>query len=160
MTDAQQVISLLFGLIGLISFFLAIISIKRTSKPGKLKHINTGAYGLTPILYPWGIFVWGDALIFGLFWFFASLISIVLNDWNLFGLIFSIFWVVRGIGETVYWFNQQFSTVERVPLNILPFHRFFKDDSVWFIVQIIMQCITVVSIILSLYFAKMWLASL
>lgn len=119
------------------------------------------AYGLTPYLKPLGIFAWGDAVIFGLFWIAASLISYLLNDWYLFLLIISIFWVVRSVGETIYWFNQQFSSKIyswNKPEN-LPWHTIFHNDSIWYVHQIIWQCYTVVSLIFTIYLAKLWLDS-
>ncbi len=115
------------------------------------------AFGLTPFLWPFGIYVWGDAVVFGFFWFFASVVSIFLNDWLLFLLIVSVFWLVRSVGETIYWFNEQFSTVNRNDPRKLPFHTIFHNDSVWFIFQISNQCITVVTIITTVYLFHFWL---
>ena len=116
-------------------------------------------YKLASYLAPLGIFVWGDAVVFGLFWTLASLISFLLKDWALFLLIISIFWVVRSLGETIYWFNQQFSTIVRSPPNKLCFYWLFQNDSIWFVYQILWQCVTVVSIISSIYFGNFWLKS-
>ena len=101
-------------------------------------------------LFIFGIFVWGDATVFGIFWFLASITTLLLNDWILFLLVFSVFWVVRSLGETIYWFNQQFSKVIQWPPEKLPFFKFFHNDSIWFVYQIVNQCITVVSIIVSI----------
>jgi hypothetical protein len=114
-------------------------------------------YGETPALAWMGIFVWADAVIFGFFWFLVSLISLIANDWILFWFIGSVFWVVRSFGETIYWFNQQFSTVNRRPPEILRGYKFFKDDSIWFVYQIIWQCISVFSIIAMIYLTRLWL---
>ena len=118
------------------------------------------AYGLTrPSLFV-GIFVWGDAVIFGLFWLLSSIVTLLLKDWYLFLLIISVFWVVRSLGETIYWFNQQFSSLNRNPVKNLPWNSIFHNDSVWFIHQIIWQCVTVISVIFSIYFAASWLQNL
>jgi hypothetical protein len=111
------------------------------------------------IFFIYGAFVWADIVIFGIFWAAVSVFIILTNDWILFPLTLSIFWLVRSVGETIYWFNQQFSTVIRCS---------FKDDhwlikifgnnyTVWFVFQICMQCITVISLILSIHFVKLWL---
>ncbi len=118
--------------------------------------VKNNVYGLTPYLLPLGIFVWGDAVIFGIFWALSSLVALFLNDWILFLLIFCVFWTVRSLGETIYWFNQQFSPIKRNPPKNLPGYKYFKNDSIWFIYQIIMQCITVISTIFTIYFAKIW----
>lgn len=114
------------------------------------------AFELTPWLYPMGAFVWGDAVIFGLFWVCASSIIFFLQDWLLFLLLISIFWVVRGFGETIYWFNQQFSTIKRVDPKEMPGYSIFHNDSIWFIYQISAQCITVIALAFSIYFGALW----
>ena len=111
----------------------------------------------TPWLWWLGIFVWGDAIIIGTFWFLASLTTWLLKDWILFLLIISIFWLVRSIGETIYWFLEQFSTITRNEPKNLWGYRWVKNDSIWFLNQIFWQCITVVTSITSLYLAKLWL---
>lgn len=118
------------------------------------------SFGETAFLSWLGIFVWGDAVIIGLFWFLSSLVCLLVKDWILFLLILSVFWVVRSMGETSYWFNQQFSTINRNPPERLRGYRLFKNDSIWFIYQIYWQCVTVVSIIATIYFANLWLRSI
>lgn len=117
-------------------------------------------FGLTPWLLPLGIFVWGDAMIFGLFWAFSAVLAWVLKDWYLFWLIFSVFWVVRGLGETVYWLNQQFSTIDRNPFQKILGGKFFNNDSIWFVYQIIWQCVMVFGTIASIYVGRLWILSL
>ena len=118
---------------------------------------KNNSFGLTPYLLPFGIFVWGDAVIFGFFWLLVSGIILLLNNWILFLLVVSVFWVVRSLGETIYWLNQQFSKINRNPPEKIWFYKYFKNDSVWFIHQIIWQCITVSSIIITIYLVKIWL---
>ncbi len=115
------------------------------------------AFGLTRSLFFLGIFVWGDAVILGLFWIITSIAALLLKDWYLFLLIISVFWLVRSLGETVYWLNQQFSTLNRNPVKNLLGHSIFHDDSVWFVYQLFWQCVMVVSIIFSIYFSWLWL---
>lgn len=136
-----------WGVMGLAAFLKGIYECKTKKNP----------YGETPILFPWGIFVWGDAVVIGLFWFIASMVSYLLNDAILFSLILAVFWGVRSLGETTYWFNQQFSTVDRNPPKKLRGHRLFENDSIWFVYQITHQCITVISIITSIYLAALWI---
>ncbi len=122
--------------------------------------VKKNAYGKTPLLAPIGAIVWADTAIFGLFWTVVSVVIIILNDWILFWLTFSIFFVVRSFGETIYWLNQQFSKVNRNPIQKFWVTKIFHDDSVWFVYQIYWQCVTVVSLIASLYFGKLWLGNL
>ena len=116
--------------------------------------------GYTFRYYPLGAFVWGDAFILGVFWMIVTSSIFILNDWVLFLLIYSIFWVVRGIGETIYWIGQQFSHKIRHPHTRLPGQYLFGDDSIWFVYQVVAQCIAIVATISSLYFARLWLTML
>lgn len=150
MAEWQQLFLLAFAVFNFLVFLKALDECKN----------KNNAFGLTSRLLPIGAFVWGDAVVFGLFWAAASLTTLFLQDWLLFWLVTSIFWVIRSLGETIYWFNQQFSTINRNPPEKLPFHRIFHNDSIWFVEQIIWQCATVISIIASLYLAKLWLGGL
>lgn len=138
---------------GMISF---LVFIKGFFESAKKKN----SFRETPFLFWAGIFVWGDAVIFGLFWFLSSLVCYFSKDWILFLLVISVFWVVRSLGETIYWFNQQFSTLNRNPPEKLRGYQFFKNDSIWFIYQIFWQCITVVSIITTIFLASSWLKTI
>ncbi len=146
----------IFGLFNLFIFIKGFYQCK----------IKANTYGITWALFPIGIFVWGDAVIFGLFWFGVSLASLILADWLLFLLIFSAFWLVRSLGETIYWFNQQFSNINRYPPEQLIGHKIFRGkiieeyDAIWFVNQIGMQCITVITIITTIYLTHLWLISL
>lgn len=117
-------------------------------------------FGLTRWLAPIGAFVWGDAVVFSIFWLLVSLVCWWFNDALLFWLIVSVFWAVRSLGETTYWFNQQFSTIEREPPKSLIGFSIFKNNSIWFVHQIVWQCVAVVAIIASVYFGHAWLNSL
>ena len=115
------------------------------------------AFGGAHIYNLIGAFVWGDAVVFGLFWVLVSVICIYLNDWTLFLLVTSVFWLVRSAGEAIYWFNQQFSTIDRNPPKKFWFYRYFHNDSVWFVYQIFWQCVLVVAIIFTIYFTNIWI---
>lgn len=147
MQNWQKLFLLLYSLLSLAVFAKGFYECK----------FRKNAFGLTPYLFFFGIFVWGDVVVFGLFWTGVSLTSLILNDWILFLLVISVFWVVRSLGETIYWFNQQFTGLNKNPANKLPLYSIFENDSVWFIYQIFWQCVTVVSIIFSIYFTKLWL---
>ncbi len=133
--------------------FSFLVFVKGVYESAKKKN----AYGATVPLYWMGVFVWGDAVIFGLFWALASLTCLLLGDWILFLLLWSVFWLVRSFGETIYWFAQQFSTIEREPPESLPFYAVFRNQSVWFGMQIFHQAITVTTIITTIYLAALWL---
>ena len=112
-------------------------------------------YGLTKPYNLIGSFVWVDAVVFGLFWTIVSLISAVLSNWLLFLITVSVFWLIRSIGEAIYWFNQQFSTRDRNPYHTLWASKIFPGDSVWVAMQIFWQCVTVVTSISSLYLVRL-----
>ena len=150
MANWQKMIIVIWG----VSSFILFVKGLKESKD------NKNAYGLTPSLFPWGIFVWGDAVVFGIFWFLTSLISIILKDWILFLLIICVFWVVRSLGETIYWFNQQYSNINRNQPEKYWFYKYFHNDSIWFIHQIAWQCVSVISIIFTIYLSSLWLKSI
>ena len=104
-----------------------------------------------------GAYVWGDTVVFGAFWFFVSVTCLFLQDWILFWLTMSLFWVVRSFGETIYWLNEQHSSKKRVNIKNKLIYKYFQNDSVLFIYQITQQCITVVALVASIYFAHLWL---
>ena len=142
----QQLSLSIFSLINFLVFSYGLYQCK----------YKKNAFGLTKLLFIFGIFAWGDAVIFAPFWIIVSLITLLLQDWYLFLLIISVFWLVRSLGEMIYWFNQQFSTITRNPPNKLPFYSLFKNDSIWYVHQIFWQCVLVVSIILTIYRSKLW----
>lgn len=147
MNTLQTIIISLFG----------VISLSVTIRGTRELLINKNHFKDTRALFWLGIFVWGDAIIFGAFWFLASLICLLLQDWILFLLIVSIFWVVRSLGEIIYWLNQQFSPIIRNPPAKLIGYKLFNNDSIWFAYQIFWQCILVISIISSIYFTNFWI---
>jgi hypothetical protein len=115
------------------------------------------SFKLTPYLFWMGIFVWGDAVVFGLLWFLIGLLSYLFNDYWLFFLSVSVFWLVRSIGETIYWINEQFVETHRNQAQNLWGHSFFNNDSIFFIYQIFWQCISVISVISTIYLSAIWL---
>jgi hypothetical protein len=139
-----------------ILLFIFIISLYATFK-GLLEVVKKqNPFGEPHVLFWLGIFVWGDAVVLGLFWFLVSLFCLFTNDWQLFLLIVSVFWVVRSLGEIHYWISQQFSPIIRNPPQTLFGYRWFKNDSIWFIYQLFWQCILIFSIIFTIYFANLW----
>jgi ABC-type branched-subunit amino acid transport system permease subunit len=143
-------------------YFIGIISIISLTifSLGAYYSKTSRSFSKTPYLFPFGIFVWGDAVIFGLFWFLSSFVTFLLHDWILFLLIISTFWVVRSLGETIYWLLQQFSQINRNPPHKLLGYKIFKNDSIWFIYQIVWQSLTVFSTISTIYLAHRWLNTL
>lgn len=132
----QNIVVVLYGLLSLSGFLLG------------LKHcLRNNPYGLTPVYNLIGAFVWVDAVVFGIFWFITGLVILYLQDWILFLLTLSLFWLIRSLGETIYWFNQQFAARNRNPYHTLWFSRIFPGDSSWVAIQIFWQCAAVITAI-------------
>lgn len=139
-----------FYFLNLFTFYSAFAAYLGYVKTGK----NKNPFGENVIFLPLGAFVWGDVLIFGIFWSLTSALMLFINNWNLFCLVYAIFWSVRSLGEVNYWMHQQFShKVRNLPEN-LKFYKFFGNDSLWFVYQTIWQCIAIVSIVVSIYLTR------
>lgn len=142
-----QILFVFLAIISFVSFILALHKVKN----------KKGAYTRVPQPFlVFGSFVWADHVVFGLFWAIASFICLLLNDYLLFALIISVFWLVRSFGESLYWFLQQFSQINRNPPESFKIHKIFHDNSVWFVHQIYWQMITVVTIITTLALSALW----
>ena len=142
--DSLMVIWIIYSLYG---FYAAYNQI---SKKG-----NTN--GLTPWLWPMGSFVWADAIVLAPFWIICSIFLIGFKDPILVLLTYSVFWFIRCLGEMIYWINQQFSSIIREPADSLPMSSFFKNESIWFVRQVIAQIGAVISFVVTLYLFKLWL---
>lgn len=143
----MNLLLVLFGLYSLIGFILGV----------KNTWFKKNPYGLARWFSFLGAFVWVDAVTFGLFFFLASLVSLILQNVILLLLIFSVFWTVRSIGETIYWFLEQFVNPHKNKPETLHGHKFFPGDSIYIHYQIFWQCVSVVSIIVSVYLFTRWL---
>lgn len=108
-------------------------------------------YGLTPWLLPYGIFVWGDAVILGLFWTLISVVSLLWHNASFFALMQSLYWMVRSSGEVMYWFLQQFASVKRDLPHTLWGQALFPGESIWFAYQLVWQIVLVLSIASTLF---------
>lgn len=146
----QQIFLVIFAVFNVLIYIKGLYEIVRKRNP----------FGLTKYLVFVGAFVWGDVFVVAPFWIIVSSVSLLLNNWNLFLLFVSLFWVIRSLGEMVYWLNEQFAGKTRNPPHTLNFYKIFQNDSIWFIYQVIWQCVFVFSIVLSLYFSKVWLESI
>lgn len=132
--------------------FVALYSALSFSMGFRQLYFKKNPYGLTPLFYLLGGFVWTDTVIFGVFFFLISIVSLLTTNVNLFFLVYSVFWVVRSIGEEIYWFLEQFAVKHRNYPTTLRGVKFFPEDSIWIGYQIFWQCIAVISIIFSVYF--------
>ncbi|HSA83652.1 MAG TPA: hypothetical protein VLF20_02085 [Patescibacteria group bacterium] len=145
----QQIILVIFALINLILFLKGFAEIRKKN-----------AFGRTDFAAILGIFVWGDTLIIAPFWILVSALAFFFNNWSLFLLSFSVFWVIRSLGEVIYWIQEQFATHHRNPPHTLYLYKLFQNDAVWFIYQIFWQCIFVFAVLGTLFFGKIFLTTL
>lgn len=144
----QSILVFLFGLLSCIGWVQAYIHCKK----------RQDSYGYPPKVYGlYGSLVWADHIIFGGFWVLVSLLCLILNDFLLFLLFFSVFWLTRSFGETIYWFFQQFTPRKGNEPEKFFWYTIVKNDSVWFINQIYWQCVTVITIISTVYLFALWL---
>lgn len=134
--------------------FYALIGFWKGYRQTKIKN---NPYGLSYWFNPISAYVWADAVIFGLFFLIVSVFSLLIQDFILFVLVFTIFWTVRSVGESIYWFLEQFAHDHKNPEHTLWISRWFPRNSSWIANQIIHQCIAVVGIIASVYLFKIWL---
>lgn len=119
--------------------------------------IKRNPFGLTRWLFPLGIFVWGDGLLISIFWLLLSVAAFMLQDaWFWFCAI-SLFWLVRSLGEVVYWLLQQFMRPDTNHPGSLWGNGLYQGESIWFAYQVAWQCAAVVSGLVCAYSAYQWL---
>jgi hypothetical protein len=143
--------NLLIAIFGLLSLLLTVKAYF------ECRH-KKNSFGLTSkVCNIYGSFVWADHLVFGLFWTIVSLVTFLLGDWLLFLLIVSVFWLVRSVGETIYWFLQQFVPRSGNDPKNLWVSRIVQRDAAWFVHQIFWQCISVITLVTTIYLSFLWL---
>ncbi len=122
-----------------LSIFSLIVFIQSVYQSVRKKN----SYQKTPFLFPLGIFVWGDGVIVGLFWFVIGSIGFIYQDTRSFLILFFLFWLVRALGEIIYWIDQQFSSINRNPPERLSGYFLVKNDSIWFLYQLFWQMVMI-----------------
>lgn len=111
--------------------------------------------------WPFGAFVWEDLLVFSFFNIFFSTVVYILDDIKV-GIIFLlVFFVVRSVGETIYYFLQQFNPLPPYPHRL---HAHFaalrlllgniSDQKCFILSQVFFQSITVFSATLLILFLR------
>lgn len=118
-------------------------------------------------IYHWGwiigAFVWEDLFIFSLLGFCVTSIVLLTNDIRIGYLSFTVFWIVRSAGETLYFFLEQFTQDKMYP-HVLTHHftalrNIFgdiSDQKCYIIMQISFQTILVFSIVSTIYILINW----
>lgn len=114
----------------------------------------------TYLFYPLGIFIWGDAIIFGPFLTLLSLFLYHKNKKIYTGLVLSLYISVRSFIEIFYGLNAQFTTSLRPwELNYLQLAATvgLHSDQVQMLYQITFTCVFIVSSLLFLNFLRKYL---
>jgi len=121
-----------------------------------LKQVRGGnTFKTTPWLLPLGIFVWGDGLVILLFWIAWLIFSMLVQNIYISLTLWALFWVVRSLGEVIYWLNQQFSIIKRNDPKSLLGGKLF-GEGVWFVYQIAWQCVLVIMIFVTIWSLRFW----
>jgi hypothetical protein len=105
--------------------------------------------------FPIGSFVWEDLFVFSLYGLFATLITLISQQLRLGLLFLIIFWLVRSVGETFYFFLQQFIQPQHAPHYLDDLHfkvlRWFfgplNKQQCYILLQIFFQVITMVALV-------------
>lgn len=108
---------------------------------------------------PFGAFVWGDLFIFSLLWLVISATLLLLKKYEYLWTTFFIFWIIRSLGETFYWFLAQFNPNNLPwPLHFLELGIFksLTDLEIYVAFQVFWQSITVLSSIGLIFQIKGW----
>lgn len=146
----QNIFLSLFGIIALVGFFWSFYQCRYRKNP----------FGRTYFFFPFGSFVFADLVVLAPFWIVVTLFIFFLQDFLLFLFIYALFWLIRSVGEAQYWFLQQFSTLNKNPIERFRLRKVFHNDSIWFVYQIYWQCLTVISLIASVYLGVLWVKTL
>lgn len=109
-------------------------------------------FGITPHSLIFGVFVWGDWLVLGPFWFLAGWFVVLSKSWLWLGFVVSTFWLVRSLGEVGYWLLEQFATKKRnKPEDLFGHQLFSSSEAIYFGYQLFWQVVAVVSLLALAY---------
>ena len=99
-----------------------------------------------------GVYVWGDAIVFIPFHLIVFLFSLISLRFAL--LIWAIFFSIRSLGEIMFWFLQQFSDRSYRPDDF----GFCKLDNnaIYILYQTLMTVQATVSIVAAIIIIKYW----
>jgi len=99
-----------------------------------------------------GAFVWIDAVILGIFWLITALIFLIIEDWRLWMITVSSFWLIRSLGEIHYWLLQQFAAKPLDDPHKYWMSQYFRGKAVWIYYQVTWQVMAVTSLVSLIYF--------
>ena len=97
-------------------------------------------YEDTPWLYPLSIYVWGDALVIGLFWAAVGVLASWLS-WMWLVRLLLLFYGMRWFFETIYWLNHQAHEKTFIPW-FLQKRKWLTADQAAIVYQVLHLCMT------------------
>ncbi len=115
--------------------------------------------------YPLGAFVWEDLLVFSAANVIACIFVTFIKDFRYIFIYFLSFWLIRSIGETFYWFLQQFCTSTMYPHDQYDWDRNsilssligdLSNQKYFILNQISWQIVTVLCICGFIFVLKKW----
>lgn len=144
----------LFALIHITFFIISFRNIRNSDE-----HVG--------FIYSWafvfGAFVWEDLLIFSLFNFLVALYVLLVQDIRQGLVMFTVFWMVRSAGETLYFFMQQFTQPLHYPHDIHWHFNVMKkvfgdisNQKCFIMLQVTFQIIMVLAISILILLLKNW----
>ena len=143
-----------FFVINLLLFLYAFIQVKNSGKTIKFL-ISWG--------FEDGIFVWEDAVIISIYNILTTLIAIILQDLRWAITAYLIFWIIRGLGETIYYFLQQFFPVKQYPHNQVLRITFWKklfgnvsEQKYYILSQVTVEMVTSLSLLFLIMVLHFW----
>lgn len=148
---------IVIGIFAVLFLFFALLSLKKVHN----------SKDRVQFIYHWGwfigAFVWEDLFIFSVLGVFITSMVLLLRDIRIAYLSFTVFWIVRSAGETLYFFLEQFTKDKMYP-HVLTHHfailrNIFgeiSDQKCFIIMQIAFQTILVCSIVSTIYILLNW----
>lgn len=112
-----------------------------------------------------GAFVWEDLMVFSLYNIVATIAILLIRDYRYILVFINSFWIVRSLGETRYWFLQQFNQPTQYPHNYYAWHwnpviqwipGNISDQKYFIIFQVFWQVVTVFAFVGIVYVFKNW----
>ena len=131
---------------GTFNLIMSLYSIKKIKgNPDKCDFIY--GWGL-----PSGAFVWEDMFIYGLLHALIVLVSVLFGKTVIWIIGFLVFWIVRSLGETLYFFLEQFIVPKHHPHELNSHFKYIRlffgnisEQKCFILLQICMQSITVIA---------------
>lgn len=151
----MRLIVLLWIIINVYFFFHSLFKI-RNGKENECEFIY-------PLGFLIGVFVYEDLLVYSLYSILVAFISLFFSDFKILILGGLVFWFIRGLGETMYFMFQQFTTPNFHPHNISGHFALLKkfvgnisDQKCFIIMQVLLQTVTMLSLFFLILLLMNW----